>query len=158
MLSCPVYTESHPRRNAAFAARMNLRDAAHAAPCISFKSFNSFTFNGLRTLLAQWSDATPVFSDASGLFPLPWGCIPPRPIFIERISPSPLYRNHSDTGDSTQSNVFSLILHGPRVADHGPRPSSHSALRERKKSAPFAQFCAPTPLLATHAHFMRGGG
>jgi hypothetical protein len=40
-------------------------------------SFNSFTFNGLRTLVAQWSAATPVYSDACGLFPLQWGCIPP---------------------------------------------------------------------------------
>jgi hypothetical protein len=26
---------------------------------------------------AQWSAATTVFSDASGLFPSPWGCVPP---------------------------------------------------------------------------------
>jgi hypothetical protein len=42
MLSSPVYIESHPRRNAAFASRMNLRDAANAASSSSLKSFNSF--------------------------------------------------------------------------------------------------------------------
>jgi hypothetical protein len=31
MLFSPVYTEAHPRRNAAFASRMNLRDAGLAA-------------------------------------------------------------------------------------------------------------------------------
>src|SRR5260370_26326491 len=40
MLSSPVYTESHPRRN-----------AVHTNSSISFKSFNSRIFNSFRTLL-----------------------------------------------------------------------------------------------------------
>jgi hypothetical protein len=51
MLFSPVYIEAHPRRNAAFASRMNLRDAVHANSSRLFKSFNPFTFNSFRTLL-----------------------------------------------------------------------------------------------------------
>jgi hypothetical protein len=79
-----VYIEAQPRRN-----------IVHRSSPSSFKSFNSFTSNSFRTLSCQWSAATPVFSDASGLFPSRWGCIPlshssstaaPR---ISTISPRP---------------------------------------------------------------------
>jgi hypothetical protein len=46
-----------------------------------------FIFSRFRTLVAQWSAATPVFSDVSGLFPLQWGCISPSPTFVERLFP-----------------------------------------------------------------------
>jgi hypothetical protein len=65
MLFSPVYIKSHPRR-----------DAAHSDSPIFLESFNSCTFNSFGTLVAQWSAATLVFSDASGLFPLQWGCTP----------------------------------------------------------------------------------
>jgi hypothetical protein len=51
MLFSPVYIEAHPRRSAAFASRMNLRDAAHGDSPSSLKSFNSFAINGFQTLL-----------------------------------------------------------------------------------------------------------
>jgi hypothetical protein len=51
LLSSPVYTEAHPRRSAVFASRMNLRDAALAASCISSNSFASYSFRTLATHL-----------------------------------------------------------------------------------------------------------
>jgi hypothetical protein len=72
-LSSFVYIETHPRRNAAFASRMNLRDAAHAN---SFKSFNPFTFKGFPTLLRNRRPTTLFFSIDSALFLSPWGCTP----------------------------------------------------------------------------------
>ena len=51
MLSSPVYTKGHLRRIAAFASRMNLRDAADEPSCTSFTSFNSFASSYFRTLL-----------------------------------------------------------------------------------------------------------
>jgi hypothetical protein len=53
MLFSPVYIEAHPRRNAAFASRMNLRDAAHAAPRTSSISSNSFASYSFRTLASH---------------------------------------------------------------------------------------------------------
>jgi len=61
MLSSPVYSESHPRRSAAFASRMNLRDAAHGNSSNPCKSFNSFTFNGFPTLLRNGAAQPPCF-------------------------------------------------------------------------------------------------
>jgi hypothetical protein len=77
LLSSAVYIEAHSRRSAAFASRMNLRDAANAASSRSLQSFNFFTFNGFRTLSRNGGSATPLLSNASALFPLQWGCIPP---------------------------------------------------------------------------------
>jgi hypothetical protein len=51
-------------------------------------AFNFFFFNLLRTLAAQWTPATLFLSSASGLFPSPWGCIPPYPErFSRRATP-----------------------------------------------------------------------
>jgi hypothetical protein len=76
LLSSPVYIEAHPRRI-----------AAHGD---SFKSFNSFISNSFRTLVAQWSAATPFLSIACGLFPLQWGCTPSS-IFIDGLLQSALF-------------------------------------------------------------------
>jgi hypothetical protein len=65
MLSSPVYAETHPRRN-----------VAHRNFSNSLRSFNSFIFNGFRTLSYQWTPATLSLSIGSGLFPLQWRCIP----------------------------------------------------------------------------------
>jgi hypothetical protein len=46
-------------------------------PPQSLPVIQPFRFQSLTGSFAQWSAATPVFSDASGLFPSPWGCIPP---------------------------------------------------------------------------------
>jgi hypothetical protein len=73
MLFSPVYIEAHPRRSAAFASRMNLRDAAQS---ISSKSFISFASNRLRTLLRNGRTPTPLLPIVCGLFPSQWGCIP----------------------------------------------------------------------------------
>jgi hypothetical protein len=98
MLFSPVYTEAHPRRNAAFASRpdvwtlggnrgrfpvpeMNLRDAANTAPSSSLKSFNPFAFKRFRTLLRNGRNTTLFLSIDSALFPLQWGCIPPSVYF-----------------------------------------------------------------------------
>jgi hypothetical protein len=73
-------------------------------------------FNGFRTLCTQWSAATLVFSDASGLFPLQWGCIPP--LKTQCLPPTSL----SQIGDSTQLGTwFSLFtIHQSRVTSHCP--------------------------------------
>src|SRR5260370_25742210 len=55
VLSFPVYSEAHSRRGAAFASKMNLRDA-HATCCTSSISSNSFTsyFFFLHTLSSHF--------------------------------------------------------------------------------------------------------
>jgi hypothetical protein len=75
MLFFPVYTESHPRRI--------------DAHWDSSKSFNSFSFNGFRTLLLNGAHATLFFSIDSALFLSPWGCIPPLhfPFFRRECAP-----------------------------------------------------------------------
>ncbi len=61
MLCSVVYTEAHPRRSAAFASRMNLRDAAHSAPSGSNGTpFISFNFIPLRTLFLATDGYTPL--------------------------------------------------------------------------------------------------
>jgi hypothetical protein len=47
--------------------------------------------------------------------PSPTGGYTPLPFFIGGASPSPLSRNHSDTGDSTQSRIRVFIPHVPRA-------------------------------------------
>jgi hypothetical protein len=54
MLSSPVYTKSHPGQIAAFASRMSLRDAAHAASCTSSVFSNSFLSYSFRTLASHF--------------------------------------------------------------------------------------------------------
>jgi hypothetical protein len=71
----------------------------------SFKSFNPFTSNSFRTLAEQWSAATPVFSDACGLFPLQWGYIPLYPERFSRKAPS----------SSTAAPPISSISHRPSL-------------------------------------------
>jgi hypothetical protein len=54
MLSSSVYRESHPRRSAAFASRMHLRDVARPASCTSSISYNSFTSFSFRKLSSHF--------------------------------------------------------------------------------------------------------
>jgi hypothetical protein len=67
------------------------------------------------------------------------GCIPPSPIFVERLSPSPVSRNHSDTGDSSQLGSLVFI---PQVSRVMIRPAMASAIRRpappRDRSSPLA--------------------
>src|ERR1700732_4049310 len=63
MLFSPVYTEAHPRRN--------------PAQGDSSKSFNSFTFNSLRTLLHNGAPQPPCFQTLPDSFHCNGGVYPP---------------------------------------------------------------------------------
>jgi hypothetical protein len=76
------------------------------------------------------------------------GCIPPSftqsvlregPIFVECLSPSPVSRNHSDTGDSNQ---LGSLVYIPQVSRVMSRPAMASAIRrparQRDRSSPLA--------------------
>jgi hypothetical protein len=76
-----VYTEPRsaiptPWESTKLQPGLNSQSGSRRSSYSSSPPFNSCIFNSFRTLAAQWSAATPVFSDASGLFPLQWGCTP----------------------------------------------------------------------------------
>jgi len=91
-------------------------------------SFNPFTYNNFRTLLHNGRLQLLSFQSLADSFHCNGGVYPPPLIFVERPSASPLPRIHPDTGDSTQSNVSSLTLHGSRVTSHESRATLRSAL------------------------------
>ena len=98
-------------------------------------SFNSFTFNGLRTLVAQWSAATPVFSDASGLFPLQWGCIPPLHFVRFRRACAPQAQNRRTNCALFRKNFFAChtyVFHGGEGGGMNPRPANKCRRSHRR--------------------------
>jgi hypothetical protein len=144
VLFSPVYTEARPRH-----------DAANAASSSPLKSFNFFTFNGFRTLVAQWSAATPVFSDASGLFPLQWGCTPL--VYLERsprraLSPStaaPPISSISRRPSLFSSTAYKMLL--PQLLCFDNHPFSWGVYTPLKRNLfreelPTPALCGSVPL------------
>jgi hypothetical protein len=148
MLSSHVYIEAHSRRTAPFASRMNLRDAAQGDCSSHLESRNSFTFNGFRTLLHNGRLQVLSLQSLPDSFHCNGGVYSPAAMFIKRLSPSLRYRNHSDTEDSAQSNVSSLI--------HGSRITGHTALCERNFAHQLRTFSQQL-LSLPHFHFSWGG-
>ncbi len=82
MLVSAVYIEVHPRRSAAFASRMHLRDAAPGHSTTPLRSFNSFIVNGFRTPFTQRRSRNPFFFNRLGTLSIATrGVYPPR-IFL----------------------------------------------------------------------------
>jgi hypothetical protein len=132
MLSSSVYRESHPRRSAAFASRMHLRDVAHADSCTSSISFISVLPRS-KGRGASYSFRT-----------LP-------SLFASRVFHNSFTIKQFRTL-SENSRVY------PNSSYSGTRHSPFFCRTLRSASAKKRAFCAVTPLFATLAHFMGGGG
>jgi hypothetical protein len=104
MLSSPVYTKSHPRR-----------DAGRGHSLKSFQPFNSFPSNSFRTLLQDRRPQSFCFQMLADSFHHHGGVYPPR---TERLPRMGL----SQTGDSTQLRAL-VVFH----TFHESRGTNHEA-------------------------------
>jgi len=134
MLSSPVFACTEPRsvhtacldlvgepRSAKFQPRPDPQAALSLLVPFTIHVIQPLCFPTLTHSFAQRRSRNPILFKRFCTLSIATEVHPPRLIFIERPSPSPLSRNQSDTGDSTQSNVSSLFLHGPLVTTSSPK-------------------------------------
>jgi hypothetical protein len=126
MLSSVVYLEAHPRRSAAFASRMALRDDRRFRPC---RKASSFPSNPLRIRTSKTPLTQPLYNPH---LHSPLGCVGNKGLTGTRIHPQLFCNQHLRTPLGSVANTGVINLLESALTKNVPATPLESALTKNR--------------------------